>query len=55
MSLRKLALWHHVRMQSEIFHLVKAPRAFAQERDWEQFHTPKNLACALSVEASELL
>ena len=28
---------------------------FAQMRDWEQFHTPKNLACALSVEASELL
>lgn len=30
-------------------------RAFAKERDWEQFHTPKNLAIALSVEASELL
>lgn len=30
-------------------------RAFAAERDWEQFHTPKNLACAISVEASELL
>jgi len=27
---------------------------FAKERDWEQFHTPKNLAMALSVEASEL-
>lgn len=30
-------------------------RDFAQERDWEQFHTPKNLAMALSVEASELV
>lgn len=30
-------------------------REFAQERDWEQFHTPKNLAMALSVEASELV
>lgn len=30
-------------------------RTFAQDRDWEQFHTPKNLAMALSVEASELL
>lgn len=30
-------------------------RAFAAERDWEQFHTPKNVAIALSVEASELL
>src|SRR5258706_4983710 len=30
-------------------------RAFAAERDWDQFHSPKNLAIALSVEASELL
>lgn len=30
-------------------------REFANERDWEQFHTPKNLAIALSVETSELL
>jgi NTP pyrophosphatase (non-canonical NTP hydrolase) len=28
---------------------------FARDRDWEQFHTPKNLAMALSVEASELV
>ncbi|WP_201453742.1 nucleotide pyrophosphohydrolase [Streptomyces sp. NHF165] len=28
---------------------------FAQERDWEQFHTPKNLAMALAGEAGELL
>ena len=30
-------------------------RQFAKERDWEQFHSPKNLAMALSVEAAELL
>ena len=30
-------------------------REFAIERDWEQFHTPKNLAMALTVEASELV
>ncbi|HKT31161.1 MAG TPA: nucleotide pyrophosphohydrolase [Gammaproteobacteria bacterium] len=30
-------------------------RAFAKERDWGQFHSPKNLAMALSVEAAELL
>ncbi len=30
-------------------------RRFAAERDWQQFHTPKNLAMALSVEAAELL
>jgi len=30
-------------------------RRFAAERDWDQFHSPKNLASALSVEAAELL
>ena len=35
--------------------LVAALRAFALEREWDQFHTPKNLASALSVEAAELL
>jgi NTP pyrophosphatase (non-canonical NTP hydrolase) len=29
--------------------------AFAAARDWEQFHSPKNLAMALSVEAAELV
>jgi dCTP diphosphatase len=29
--------------------------AFAAERDWGQFHNPKNLACAIVVEAGELL
>lgn len=30
-------------------------RSFVDERDWDQFHSPKNLATALSVEAAELL
>ncbi len=30
-------------------------REFARERDWEQFHSPKNLAMAMIVEAGELL
>ncbi len=30
-------------------------RGFASERDWEQFHTPKNLSMALAGEAGELL
>ena len=30
-------------------------RKFVAERDWDKFHSPKNLAMALSVEASELL
>ena len=35
--------------------LRDALRQFAAERDWDQFHSPKNLASALSVEAAELL
>ena len=34
--------------------LTLALRKFAQERDWEKFHTPKNLAMALMVEAAEI-
>ncbi len=30
-------------------------RHFAKERDWEQFHSPKNIVMALNVEASELM
>lgn len=30
-------------------------REFVAERDWERFHSPKNLVMALSVEASELV
>ena len=35
--------------------IKKEIKDFVDERDWEQFHTPKNLSMALSVEASELL
>ncbi|MDW7760697.1 MAG: nucleotide pyrophosphohydrolase [Acidobacteriota bacterium] len=35
--------------------LIAKLRAFAAERDWDQFHSPKNLAMALAVEAAELL
>jgi dCTP diphosphatase len=35
--------------------IAKRLSDFARERDWEQFHSPKNIAAALSVEASELL
>lgn len=40
---------------SDIERLQARLRAFAAERDWEQFHTPKNLAMALAGEAGELL
>jgi NTP pyrophosphatase (non-canonical NTP hydrolase) len=39
----------------DLSQLREALRQFAAERDWNQFHSPKNLASALSVEASELL
>ena len=40
---------------SSIAELTERVRAFAQERDWEQFHTPKNLVMALAGEVGELL
>ena len=41
--------------ETELQQLTLALRKFAQDRDWEQFHSPKNLSMALSVEAAELL
>lgn len=35
--------------------LINALRAFVEERDWGQFHTPENLAKSVSIEAAELL
>ncbi|MCF7801800.1 MAG: nucleotide pyrophosphohydrolase [Candidatus Marinimicrobia bacterium] len=35
--------------------LIETIRAFMAARDWEQFHSPKNLSMALSVEAAELM
>jgi NTP pyrophosphatase (non-canonical NTP hydrolase) len=35
--------------------LAQQLHKFANERDWQQFHSPKNLATALTVEAGELL
>jgi NTP pyrophosphatase (non-canonical NTP hydrolase) len=42
-------------MTEDLQALISALRNFSRERDWEQFHAPKNLAAALSVEAAELL
>jgi NTP pyrophosphatase (non-canonical NTP hydrolase) len=35
--------------------LIKAVLAFRDERDWRQFHTPKDLAISICLEAAELL
>lgn len=42
-------------MENPLQSLTLQLRDFASARDWSQFHSPKNLACALSVEAAELL
>ena len=42
-------------MIGQLEDLKKRIRRFADERDWDQFHTPKNLAMALIVEAAELV
>jgi NTP pyrophosphatase (non-canonical NTP hydrolase) len=42
-------------LSDSLLQLRDALRAFAAERDWDQFHSPRNLATALSVEAAELL
>ena len=39
----------------EIKSLQRAVERFSEERDWQQFHNGKDLAMALSIEASELL
>jgi dCTP diphosphatase len=41
-------------MTDSLAHTTQLLRAFAAERDWEPFHTPKNLAMALTGEAGEL-
>jgi NTP pyrophosphatase (non-canonical NTP hydrolase) len=35
--------------------LRRAIQTFVDERDWRQFHTPKNLAMSLAIEAAELM
>ena len=41
--------------QKSIDELATRLRQFAAERDWEQFHSPKNISMALSVEVAEIL
>jgi NTP pyrophosphatase (non-canonical NTP hydrolase) len=40
---------------NEIQHLAAEIKEFADARDWEQFHTPKNLSMAVAGEAGELV
>ncbi|WP_310718136.1 nucleotide pyrophosphohydrolase [Streptomyces lydicus] len=42
-------------MSEDLHALQRRLAEFAAARDWQQYHTPKNLAAALSVEAAELV
>ena len=42
-------------MNKDLQALINSLREFSSQRDWDQFHSPKNLASALTVEAAELL
>lgn len=45
-------------MQDDTLTINKAKKSVAQfvaERDWQQFHTPKNLSMAIAIEASEIM
>src|SRR5688572_18769329 len=42
-------------MTDSLHDLARQLEQFANDRDWQQFHSPKNLASALIVEAAELL
>lgn len=42
-------------MSKSIEELAEQFQAFVDEREWNQYHTPQNLAMALSIEANELM
>jgi NTP pyrophosphatase (non-canonical NTP hydrolase) len=41
--------------QTRLNDLRQVVRQFVEERDWKQFHSPKNLSMALAIEAAELM
>ena len=45
----------HLNMDPQIKEILDDLLEFRRERDWEQFHSPKNLAISISIEAAELL
>jgi dCTP diphosphatase len=50
-----MTISHPIERPASLDALRDLLRQFAAERDWDQFHSPKNLAIALNVEAAELL
>lgn len=54
MAAVKEAQWQNRFMELGLEDLARQLAAFAEARDWDQFHSPKNLAMALAGEAGEL-
>lgn len=53
---RESSVYNGRSMEKDVIsQLIEELRNFTEERDWDQFHNPKDLAVALSIEASELL
>ena len=46
---------YYMNKKTELEKLIEVTLRFRDERDWKQFHTPKDLAMDISVEAGELL
>ena len=42
-------------MSNDLIRLSGGIKKFVKDRDWEQFHTPKNLSMSISIEAAELM
>ena len=47
--------WSSAKNMSDLEELMSKIDQFVTDRDWTQFHSPKNLAASMSIEASELL
>ena len=41
--------------QTTLYEIKELIDSFADERDWQQFHSPKNLSMSISIEAAELM
>ena len=41
--------------ENKLEHILDKWKTFVEERDWKKFHSPKNIAMGISIEASELL
>lgn len=51
-GITKTSIWAEIMIRESLLHRLLE---FRRERDWEQFHTVKNLCVSLNVEAGELL